>query len=86
MDTHKFAVGQTVDFDRKLTRSLKSSGPFEVTRVLPAENVRSQTYRIKSKTEAFERSATEYEIVAVPSSAAGAAEVFGAAAGADPVR
>jgi len=36
-----------------------------VTRVLPAEDVRSRTYRIKSKAEPFERSAKEYEIVSV---------------------
>jgi len=83
MDTHKFAVGQVVDFDRKLSPSLRSSGPYEVTRVLPAEDARSQTYRIKSKTEPFERSAKEYEIVAVRSAAGELAETFGAAAGAD---
>ncbi|THD44372.1 MAG: hypothetical protein E7774_10570 [Bradyrhizobium sp.] len=86
MDTHKFAVGQAVDFDLKLSRSMKSSGPYEVLRVLPAEDARSRTYRIKSKTEAFERSAKEYEIVAVPSSAGDLAETFGALAGAGPVR
>ena len=36
-----------------------------MTRVLPAENAETQTYRIKSKAEPFERSAKEYEIVAV---------------------
>ena len=48
----------------------RPSGPFEVVRVLPAENVDAQTYRIKSKTEPFERNAKEYEIVAVDSPAA----------------
>ena len=40
-----------------------------------ADDVRSRTYRIKSKAEPFERSAKEYEIVAVRP-----------AAGADPTR
>jgi hypothetical protein len=62
---HKFAVGQFVDYDRKLTPSPRPAGPYEVTRVLPAENAETQTYRIKSKAEPFERSAKEYEIVAV---------------------
>ena len=62
---HKFAVGQFVDYDRKLTPSPRPAGPYEVTRVLPAENADTQTYRIKSKSEPFERSAKEYEIVAV---------------------
>ena len=48
----------------------RPSGPFEVMRVLPAEDIHSQTYRIKSKTEPFERNAKEYEIVAVDSPAA----------------
>jgi hypothetical protein len=43
----------------------KRSGPFEVMRVLPAGDGYPQTYRIKSKTEPFERSAEEFEIVAV---------------------
>ena len=89
MVSHKFAVGQVVDFDRKLLPSLRSSGPYEVTRVLPAEDARSQTNRIKSKAEPFERSAKEYEIVAVQSaqSAAGdLADAFGATPGAHRAR
>ena len=39
---HKFAVGQFVDFDRKLTPSPRPAGPYEVTRVLPAENARDR--------------------------------------------
>ncbi len=65
MTRHKFAIGQLVDFDRRITAMPKPNGPYEVVRVLPAEDVRSQTYRIKSRTEPFERSANEYEIVAV---------------------
>ena len=65
MTRHKFAVGQIVDFDSRLMPMPRPSGPFEVTRVLPAEDIHSQTYRIKSKTEPFERNAKEYEIVAV---------------------
>ena len=65
MTRHKFAVGQIVDFDSKITPSPRPAGPFEVVRVLPAEDAHSRTYRIKSKSEPFERSAKEYEIVAV---------------------
>ncbi|MGA2485604.1 MAG: hypothetical protein ABSF49_06415 [Roseiarcus sp.] len=79
---HKFAVGQSVDFDRKLTPSPRPAGPYEVTRVLPAENAETQTYRIKSKAEPFERSAKEYEIVAVEPVASESAEAFAAAPGA----
>ena len=62
--THKFSVGQIVDFDLKVVPKLKTSGPYKVMRVLPADDVKSQRYTIKSKTEPFERSANEYEIVA----------------------
>ena len=65
MTRHKFAIGQIVDFDTRVTPLPRPRGPYEVMRVLPAEDVRSRTYRIKSKAEPFERSAKEYEIVAV---------------------
>ncbi|MGO9742934.1 MAG: hypothetical protein ACLPN5_15770 [Roseiarcus sp.] len=61
-------------------------GPFQVTRVLPAEDARSQSYRIKSKAEPFERSAKEYEIVAVGSPATERAAIFGGAADANRMR
>jgi len=65
MTRHKFAIGQLVDFDVKTGPVWKPSGPYEVVRVQPADDVRSRTYRIKSKAESFERTAKEYEIVAV---------------------
>jgi len=65
MTRAKFAVGQIVDFDAGIAPTPKPKGPYEVTRVLPADDVRSRAYRIKSKAEPFERSAKEYEIVAV---------------------
>ena len=83
MTAHKFDIGQIVDFDRKLASLPRPAGPYEVTRVLPAEDARSQTYCIKSKAEPFERSAKEYEIVAFSSPATELAETFGAAADAD---
>jgi hypothetical protein len=83
MNARKFAIGQIVDFDRKFSPSSRLTGPYEVTRVLPAEDARPQTYRIKSKAEPFERSAKEYEIVAVQPVASALTETFGAAGGAD---
>ena len=82
MTGHKFAIGQIVDFDTRVTPLPKPSGPYEVTRVLPAEDVRSRTYRIKSKAEPFERSAKEYEIVAVEPAAGEMADTFAVARGA----
>ena len=66
MSGQKFAVGQLVAFDKSATPASKPIGPFEVLRVQPADDVRLRAYRIKSKAEPFERSAREYEIVAVP--------------------
>jgi hypothetical protein len=65
MTPHKFTIGQVVDYDSKVTPAPRPIGPFEVVRVLPAEDAHSRMYRIKSKSEPFERSAKEYEIVAV---------------------
>ena len=57
MTPHKFAIGQIVDFDTRITSVPRASGPYQVVRVLPVKDVSSQTYRIKSKAELFERSA-----------------------------
>jgi hypothetical protein len=64
MPKSKFTIGQIVDFDLQAFPQYKASGPYKVTRVLPAEDARPQRYTIKSTTEAFERNANEYEIVA----------------------
>ena len=86
MTRHKFALGQIVDFDTRVTPLPRPRGPYEVTRVLPAEDVRSRTYRIKSKAEPFERSAKEYEIVAVQPATSELTATFGGAVGTDRTR
>jgi len=63
--THKFVVGQAVDFGRQL-RSM-SAGPYEVVSVPPVDGTDAPTYRVKSKTEPFTRVAKETELVAVGS-------------------
>ena len=69
MKPHKFAIGQLVDFDSKFvfdTRIVptpRTKGPYEVLRVLPAEDLKPRVYRIKSQAEPFERNANEDEIV-----------------------
>lgn len=65
MAESKFTIGQLVDFDPKAAAAWKPVGPYEVVRVQPADDPRLRAYRIKSKAEAFERSAKEYEIIAV---------------------
>ena len=58
-----FAVGQIVNFNGSAVQKMKTSGPYEVTRVLPCDDIASQRYRIKSAAEPFERTANAYEIV-----------------------
>ena len=66
MTLHKFLIGQTVDFDRKLpSMSRPMRGPFEVVSVLPVDEANSPTYRVKSKTEPFARAARESDLVAI---------------------
>ncbi len=62
--SNKFSVGQIVDFDLRSAPKFKTCGPYEVRRVLPLEDAKSQRYAIKSKTELFERGANEWELVA----------------------
>jgi len=65
MAQQKFEIGQIVEHDARSTANSRPQGHYEVVRVLPSEEVGSRTYRLKSNLEPFERSAKEYEIVAV---------------------
>ncbi len=67
---HKFAVGQTVDFNAKVMPTAKPLGPFEIVRLLPSDGADDTSYRIKSKAELFERSAREHELISVDSPSA----------------
>ena len=76
MTRHKFAIGQAVDFDRRVTSISRSSGPYEVVGMLPADQGNSPTYRVKSRAEPFSRTAREIDLVAIglaPSKQPGAA-------------
>jgi hypothetical protein len=64
MILHKFAIGQAVDFDGKLSMS-RPQGPFEIVSVLPVEDATSLTYRVKSQAEPFSRAAKESDLIAV---------------------
>ena len=64
MSGPRFAIGQSVAFERTASTA-RANGPYEVVRVLPADGANSRTYRIKSKVEPFERTANEYDLVAV---------------------
>jgi hypothetical protein len=67
MTLNKFAVGQLVEFDTRIEPTPRTKGPYQVLRVLPADDeMQPRVYRIKSQAEPFERNANEYEIAAAP--------------------
>ena len=45
MTRHKFAIGQDVEFDRRVPSMSRPNGPYEVVRVLPVDEANSPTYR-----------------------------------------
>ena len=61
MARHKFKVGQLVDFASPRLGMAASGQPYEIVRLLPAEAGELQ-YRVKSKSESFERVAKESEL------------------------
>ena len=61
MAHHKFKVGQLVDFVPSRPGTAISGRPYEIVRLLPAEAGELQ-YRIKSKSEGFERVVKESEL------------------------
>ena len=65
MTTHKFAIGQAVDFNSRLPSTSRPKGPFEVVSVLPVDDGASPTYRVKSEVEPFARAAKEMDLVAI---------------------
>jgi hypothetical protein len=65
MTRPKFAIGQTVDFARRLPSMSRPAGPYEVVSVLPTDEADSPTYRVKSQAEPFARAARETDLVAI---------------------
>lgn len=61
MATHKFKVGQAVDFNPSRPGVPSATREYKITRLLPSEGG-ERTYRIKTTTEAFERVARETEL------------------------
>jgi hypothetical protein len=61
MARHKFKVGQLVEFAPARPGVPTSGRPYEVVRLLPAE-AGEFSYRVKSKSETFERVAKESEL------------------------
>jgi hypothetical protein len=64
MAHHKFKVGQLVDFAPSRPGVATSGRQYEIVRLLPADSHDSGElqYRVKSKSETFERVARESEL------------------------
>jgi hypothetical protein len=60
---HKFKIGQIVDLDRDVLRSL-TPGPYEIRHLIPSSDrdPNDPIYRIKSTAEKHERVAPESEL------------------------
>ena len=63
--THKYSVGQLVNFEGMVTRGA-ASGEYTIVGLVPIERDNRLTYRIKSPLEKFERIVEEYEVSVVP--------------------
>ena len=61
MATHKFSIGQTLNFSPNLGESSKSKGRYKVVRQLP-ETGNMLQYRIKSETDGQERVVREDQV------------------------
>ena len=65
MTRHKFAIGQAVDFARRLPSVSTPTGPYEIVSVVPTDEANSPSYRIKSQAEPFARAVRETDLVAI---------------------
>ena len=61
MATHKYKIGQLVEFMPDKLQASTPSGAYKITRLLPAVG-RDHQYRIKNMTEVFERIARESQL------------------------
>lgn len=61
LSSHKFKVGQTVDFSPSRQSMPASAREYKVVRLMPTEGI-DIVYRVKCATEPFERIAKENEL------------------------
>jgi hypothetical protein len=59
--SHKFSTGQDVYYEPQFGNDA-SRGKYKIVRQLPIERDNRLSYRIKSTTESFERTAEEYQL------------------------
>jgi hypothetical protein len=58
---HKYSIGQLVYFEGAF-RNNATRSQYKIVRLVPVENDNRVIYRIKSPTEAFERTAEEHQL------------------------
>ena len=59
---HKYSIGQLVYFEGAFQYNA-ARGQYKIVRLVPIEQDNRVIYRIKSSTEAFERTAEEHQLV-----------------------
>lgn len=62
---HKYSLGQLVYFAGPFQYDA-ARGQYKIVRLVPIEKDNKVMYRIKSATEAFERTAEEYQLTLAP--------------------
>jgi len=58
---HKYSIGQLVYFEAAFQHNA-ARGQYKIVRLVPVEQNNRVIYRIKSPTEAFERTAEEHQL------------------------
>ena len=64
--SHKFKIGQTVNYHPKGRMLSTARGTYKVTGLMPALDGQQPEYRIRHSSEEFERVAFENELSAAP--------------------
>lgn len=62
---HKYSIGQLVYFEGPFQYDA-ARGEYKIVRLVPIERDNKVIYRIKSATEAFERTAEEHQLTLAP--------------------
>ena len=62
---HKYSIGQLVYFEGPFQFDA-ARGQYTIVKLVPIEKDNKVVYRIKNATEAFERTAEEYQLTLAP--------------------
>ena len=62
---HRYSIGQVVYFEGALQYNA-ARGEYKIVRLVPVERDNKVVYRIKNSSEAFERTAEEFQLTLAP--------------------